>query len=616
VYTSARLKFLLTIFEPHHLSFEGLTIPATSSMSPHANPLHHRRVWWKEATFYQIYPASFKDSNSDGWGDIPGILQKIEYIASLGIDVVWLSPMFDSPQVDMGYDISDYEKVHAPYGTVKDVEALIHACHKNDMKIILDLVVNHTSDQHAWFKESRSSKNNPKRDWYFWQPARYDEHGNRMSPTNYRSYFAGGTWTWDEHTEEYYLHLYDKTQPDLNWENEDCRRAIYDSAMHFWLEKGIDGFRVDTVNKYSKVLPFADAPVTDPTSDIQPAAQMWCNGPRIHEFIKEMNRDVLSHYHTYDGQPLVTVGELSLCSETESVIPYVSALQKELDMVFQFDITHLGQGPPGCNDKYDFADWKLPEMKRIVEKWQCFIDGTDAWTTVFNENHDNGRSVSRFANDAPEWREKSAKMLALWLMGQTGTVFLYQGQEIGMINAPMEWNMDEYKDVESRNYWAEAIRLTEDGTDPTRKRRIKHGLQLMARDHARLPFQWDDSVNSGFSDAQPWMRVHDDYKEINAAKQAKDENSVLSFYKRMLRLRKEHKDVFAYGTFELIDVMNENTFVYRKQHQDKTALVVLNFTTEPQSLPESEGMKLLVSSYAKPTTGTLLPLEGRIYINY
>jgi oligo-1,6-glucosidase len=501
---------------------------------------------------------------------------------------------------------------------VQDVEKLIKACHENHMKIILDLVVNHTSDQHAWFKESRSSKDNPKRDWYFWQPARYDEQGNRMPPTNYRSYFAGGTWTWDEHTEEYYLHLYDRSQPDLNWENEDCRKAIYDSAMRFWLDKGIDGFRVDTVNKYSKVLPFADAPVTDPTSDIQPAAQMWCNGPRIHEFIKEMNRDVLSHYRTYDDQPVVTVGELSMCPDPESVVPYVSAVQKELDMVFQFDITHLGQGPPGCNDKYDFAKWELPDMKRIVEKWQCFIEGTDAWTTVFNENHDNGRSISRFANDAPEWREKSGKLLGLWLIGQTGSLFLYQGQEIGMINAPASWDVsEEYKDVESQNYWAEAVRLADDGTDPTRKERIKRGLQLMARDHARLPFQWDESVNSGFSTGEPWMTVHDEYPAINAAAQEKDVDSVLSFYKRALRLRKAHKDIFVYGSFELVDPEGTEMFVYRKRFEEKTALVVLNFTTKEQRMEyDVEGLRLLVSSYGKATESVLQPLEGRVYIDY
>ena len=588
-------------------------------MSPHADSLYHRRVWWKEATFYQIYPASFKDSNGDGWGDIPGVLQKIDYVASLGVDVVWLSPMFDSPQVDMGYDVSNYEDVYASYGTVQDVEKLIAACHKNDMKLILDLVVNHTSDQHAWFKESRSSKNNPKRDWYFWQPARYDEEGNRMPPTNYRSYFAGGTWTWDEHTEEYYLHLYDKSQPDLNWENKDCRKAIYDSAMRFWLDKGIDGFRIDTVNKYSKVLPFTDAPIIDPTSFTQSAPERWCNGPRIHEFIKEMNAEVLSHYRTYDNLPLVTVGELSLCPNPSDVIPYVSAREKELDMVFQFDITHLGQGPPGGTSKYDFAPWTLPDMKRIVEKWQTFIEGTDAWTTVFNENHDNGRSVSRFANDSPEWREKSAKMLALWLVGQSGTLFLYQGQEIGMVNAPEHWDVQsEYKDVESQNYWAEAVRLDDGKLDSGRKERMKKGLQLMARDHARLPFQWDGTQNAGFSTGEPWMRVHDGYPEVNAVKQEADPGSVLNFYKQVLRLRKEHKDVFVYGAFELLNPESKEIFVYRKRYEGNVAVVVLNFMTEVQTLPEGDvrGMEMLVSSYGKDDGVELQPLEGRLYVNY
>jgi oligo-1,6-glucosidase len=251
-----------------------------------------------------------------------------------------------------------------------------------------------------------------------------------------------------------------------------------------------------------------------------------------------------------------------------------------------------------------------------VEKWQCFVDDTDAWTTVFDENHDNGRSVSRYANDAPEWRKKSAKMLAIWLMAQSGTLFLYQGQEIGMINAPKEWDMDEYKDVESKNYWAEAVRLAENGTDPTRKERIKHGLQLMARDHARLPFQWNDSVNAGFSTGKPWMKVHDEFKTINAAQQEKDEGSVLAFYKRMLKLRKEHRDVFVYGTFELRDVEDASTFVYVKRYEGKVALVALNFTTEAQSLPDTQRLNLLVSSYAKGSSNVLEPLEGRIYINY
>lgn len=385
--------------------------------------------------------------------------------------------------------------------------------------------------------------------------------------------------------------------------------------MRFWLDKGIDGFRVDTVNKYSKHVDFPDAPITDTNSFIQPAAQFWCNGPRIHEFIKEMNTEVLSKYTTYDGQPVVTVGELSLTPEPKGVLRYVSARENELDMVFQFDITHLGQGN-GFRDKYDFAEWKLPEMKRIVQKWQAFIEGTDGWTTVFNENHDNGRSISRFANDSPEWREKSAKMLALWLITATGTLFLYQGQEIGMINAPKEWSIEEYKDVEAQNFWKEAVRLAEDGTDPTRKERIMHGLQLMARDHARLPFQWDSSANAGFTTGKPWMRTHSLYKAINAKAQEKDVESVLSFYKRLLRLRKGHKDVFIYGAFDLIDPENISTFTFRKHYQEKTALVALNFTTLAQPAPSNDGMQLLVSSCSKISPGVLQPFEGRIYINY
>lgn len=388
--------------------------------------------------------------------------------------------------------------------------------------------------------------------------------------------------------------------------------------MRFWLDKGIDGFRVDTVNKYSKHIDFPDAPITDPKTFIQPAAQFWCNGPRIHEFIKEMNREVLSEYKTYDGQAVVTVGELSLTPDPEGVIPYVSAREKELDMVFQFDITHLGQGN-GFSDKYDFTPWELPEMKRIVKKWQTFIEGTDAWTTVFNENHDNGRSVSRFANDSPEWREKSAKMLCMWFIAQTGTLFLYQGQEIGMINAPKEWGIEEYKDVESINFWTEAVRLAEDGTDPTRKERIMHGLQLMARDQSRLPFQWNSSEHGGFTTGKPWMRAHDLYKEINVEKQENDPDSVLSFYKRMLQLRKEHRDVFVYGTFEILDPDNVSTFVYRKHFQEKTALVALNFTTEVQPVPSSEAlgdMRILESSYSKTRPDVLQPFEGRIYVNY
>ncbi|KAB8271274.1 glycoside hydrolase superfamily [Aspergillus minisclerotigenes] len=583
-------------------------------MSPHA--VHTvpsgENNWWKEATVYQVYPASFKDSNGDGWGDIPGLISKVPYLHSLGVDVVWLSPMYDSPMRDMGYDVSDYENVLPAYGSVEDVERLIDACHGRGMKLILDLVINHTSDQHKWFQESRSSKDNDKRDWYFWRPPRYDEQGNRLPPTNYRGYFAGSTWTWDEHTQEYYLHLYAKEQPDLNWDNEATRKAIYDSAVRFWLDKGVDGFRVDTVNKYSKHTDFPDAPVTDPKSYIQPAIQMWCNGPRIHEFLREIYDDALQPYGD-----VVTIGELANTPDPEHVLKYVGASAKQLSMVFHLDIGHIGMGK-SLEDKYIFNPWQLTEMKSIVTKWQSFIEGTDGWTTAFCENHDNGRSVSRFASDAPEHRERSAKMLALMMMAMTGTLFLYQGQEIGMINAPRDWSVEEYKDIEGRGYYQEAERQVAAGVDPTRKDRIMDGLRILARDHARLPMQWNDSPHAGFTTGTPWMRAHDLYPEINVEKQADDPESVLSFWRSVLRLRKEYRELFIHGAFEVVDFDNQQTFCFFKSRDEKKALVALNFTAENQPFTQAtttEGMELLVSNYAELLPETLRPFEGRIYIS-
>ncbi|KAE8420368.1 glycoside hydrolase superfamily [Aspergillus pseudocaelatus] len=583
-------------------------------MSPHAvrTVPSGENNWWKEATVYQVYPASFKDSNGDGWGDIPGLISKVPYLHSLGVDVVWLSPMYDSPMHDMGYDVSDYENVLPAYGSVEDVENLINACHERGMKLILDLVINHTSDQHKWFQESRRSKDNDKRDWYFWRPPRYDEDGNRLPPTNYRGYFAGSTWTWDERTQEYYLHLYAKEQPDLNWDNEAARKAIYDSAVRFWLNKGVDGFRVDTVNKYSKHTDFPDAQVTDPKSYIQPAIEMWCNGPRIHEFLREMYDDALQPYGD-----VVTIGELANTPDPEHVLKYVGASAKQLSMVFHLDIGHIGMGK-SLEDKYIFNPWQLTEMKSIVTKWQSFIEGTDGWTTAFCENHDNGRSVSRFASDAPEHRERSAKMLALMMMAMTGTLFLYQGQEIGMINAPRDWSVEEYKDIEGRGYYQEAERQVAAGVDSTRKDRIMNGLRILARDHARLPMQWDDSPHAGFTTGTPWMRAHDLYPEINVQKQTDDPESVLSFWRSVLRLRKECRELFIHGAFEVVDFDNQQTFCFFKSRDEKKALVALNFTADNQPFTQAtaaEEMKLLVSNYAELFPETLRPFEGRIYIS-
>ncbi|KAJ6440003.1 Alpha-glucosidase [Purpureocillium lavendulum] len=591
--------------------------------------------WWKDATFYQVYPASFKDSNGDGWGDLPGLISEMDYLHDLGVDVVWVSPIFESPQKDMGYDVSDYQAIYAPYGTVEDVDVLVQECHSRGMKVILDLVVNHTSIEHAWFKESRSSKNNPKRDWYIWKPARYDDQGIRHPPTNWRGYFASSTWTWDDRTQEYYLHLYAADQPDLNWENADCREAIYEETMRFWLDRGVDGFRIDTVNKYSKRQDFVDAPITDPESPHQPAPEMWCNGPRIHEFIKEMNRKALAPYKA------VSVGELSNTPHPSQVVPYVSAAAGELDMVFEFSVIRLGTGN-GFGAKYIYQPYPLSKLKGLTETWQSFIEGTDAWATAFIENHDNGRAISRFGDaSTPEAWRRSGRAIALWQATLSGTLFLYQGQEIGMVNMPASWGIDEYRDIESRNFYAEAAASgSRERLEATMK-----GLQILARDHSRIPFQWSDAPHAGFTTegaAKPWMRVHENYRSVNAAQQAHDPDSILSFYKHALRLRREHRDVFVHGSFKLVDRDDESLFAYIKESAPvagaaaavrRKAVVVLNMGAETKACVDvaramkcaAGDVRLLVSTLGgqggeSTAKGGLPPplaaWEGRVYVNY
>jgi len=568
-------------------------------------------AWWQEATIYQIYPASFKDSNADGIGDLPGILSQLDYIKSLGVDAIWICPMYDSPQYDMGYDISDYESVYRPYGTVSDMDNLIAACHERGMRIILDLVINHTSHLHAWFQESRSSRDNPKRDWYIWRPAKYDSAGNRRPPNNWRGNFGGSVWEWDEHTQEYYLHLFCPEQPDLNWENPETRAALYESSMEFWLRKGIDGFRIDTVNMYSKEPDFRDAPIIDPGVEWQHAAEYFCNGPRMHEYLREMNC-ILSKYGA------MTVGELPNTPDVAKVLKYVSARERQLNMVFQFDIVDLGFGK---DQKYDTVprNWCLNDLREAVSRMQSLIDGTDAWTTVFMENHDHARSISRFGSDkTPELRDRSGKMLAMLLATLSGTLYLYQGQEIGAVNAPKSWPMDEYKDVESNNYYA-LVREKTNG-DATALTRTKAAIQHLARDHARMPMQWDATFNAGFSSSPtPWMRVNDNYPEINVKRATLDHNSILSFWKKMLQLRKEYADLFIRGTFKPLDVENEQVLTFEKKVANRSAFVVLNFTDSEQPFPSVPGLSLsgvkkLIGNYDGRVSGAFRPFEGVVFV--
>jgi len=535
-----------------------------------------QRPWWKDGVVYQIYPASFKDSNGDGVGDFQGIISELDYIKSIGVDTIWVCPMYDSPQVDMGYDIRNYEDVYAPYGTLDDMQRLINETHARGMRIILDLVVNHTSDQHQWFLESRSSKDNPKRDWYIWRPARY-VNGERKAPNNWVSNFTGSVWEWDEHTQEYYLHLFCPEQPDLNWENEETRKAIYQSAMVFWLERGVDGFRVDTVNMYSKGQ-MLDAPITDPGSEWQFAGYEYCNGPRMREFLGEMN-EVLNRYNA------MTVGECPNTKDMSRVLEYVSAKEKQLNMVFQFDVVDVGQGP------YKFQttprNWVLPDFKKAIARTQDLIRGNDGWTTVFLENHDQSRSITRFTSDAPEHRVAGGKMLSLMMCALSGTLFIYQGQELGMTNFPKTWTMDEFKDVDSTNYYKMVARRT--NNDPAALEAAHTSLQHLARDHSRVPISWSTGPTNGFSPpdahAKPWMRPLEDADVCNAKQQQTDKDSVLSYWKRMLAVRKQYNDLLVHGEYDDLDVDNRDFYAFTKTWNGKKAFVICNFTDKAQTTP-------------------------------
>ncbi|KAF7437386.1 hypothetical protein PC9H_004225 [Pleurotus ostreatus] len=569
------------------------------------------RAWWKEAVVYQIYPISFADSNGDGLGDLNGIYSKLDYLKDVGVDVVWLSPIYPSPLADMGYDISDYRDIDKRYGTLDDWDKLVKGLHDREMKLVMDLVVNHSSDEHEWFIESRSSKINPKRDWYVWRPPKYDEEGNRHPPNNWKSIFQGPAWDYDEATGEYYLHLYVSKQPDLNWENEDVRHAAWD-VMRFWLERGCDGFRMDVINKISKVKGLPDAPITIPDEEYQPAGMYYLNGPRVHEFIKELNSNVLSHYD------VITVGETPSTYLADEVAKYVLPQNKELNMVFQFELMDIDAFvDPRSGDHIPMipCDWTLSDLKNIVTKWQVFKREEGFWNAVFIENHDQARSISRFADDSDEWRARSAKLLAMLQITQGGTLYVYQGEEIGMRNFPVDWGLEEYKDVATQNYW---------NNDTVDMSDVIDGLQRKARDHGRTPMQWNDTTHAGFTTGTPWMRVNDDYKACNAESQTRDETSVLSFWKRAIQVRKA-RDVLTkiYGDFVELDHLNKAVFAYTRSLGNSSALVLLNFSkSEVEYRVEgimTDGFKCELSNYASEDSTEYLGsvilkgFEGRVY---
>lgn len=552
------------------------------------------KKWWKESVVYQIYPRSFKDSNGDGIGDINGITEKLDYLKELGIDVIWLSPVYQSPNDDNGYDISDYQAIMEEFGTMEDFDRMLAEAHKRGIRIVMDLVVNHTSDEHAWFVESKKSRENPYRDYYIWR-----EGKDGKEPNNWGSVFNGSAWVYDETTDMYYLHLFSKKQPDLNWDNPDVREHVFD-MMNWWCEKGIDGFRMDVISLISK-----PEGLPDGVPGENGYADSGCaNGPHVHEYLKEMNKKVLSHYN------LITVGEASGVT-LEEAKKYASADGSELNMVFQFE--HVGSGPEGNNrfGKWDSHKMSLPVWKKILSKWQTGLEGK-AWNSLFLANHDQPRSVSWFGNDSAEYREISAKMLATCLHMMQGTPYVYQGEELGMCNAYFD-KLEDYRDIESLNAYKE---LTE--TCGVSHEEMMGYLKRISRDNARTPMQWDDSANAGFTTGTPWIKVNSNYKTVNAKQQTTDPDSVFSYYKELIRLRHEN-DIIVYGEYELLEPQNEELFIYTRTWNNEQLMVLCNFTDKDVVIPAAvmaqipADAQILISNHVGNLEAVLRPYEARVY---
>ncbi len=559
-------------------------------------------AWWKSAVVYQVYPRSFADTNGDGIGDLPGIIGKLDYLAELGIDVLWLSPIFKSPQDDNGYDISDYQDIDPMFGTLADVDQLIAEGHKRGIKIVMDLVVNHTSDEHPWFIESRSSKNNPKRDWYWWQPAKDGMESGEpgAEPTNWRSFFSGSCWQLDESTNEYYLHLFSKKQPDLNWENPEVRAAVYE-MMNWWLDRGVDGFRMDVINLISKVLPLRDGVDVGPDGFAN-GFPFVMNGPRIHEFLKEMHQEVFA-----GRDRMITVGEMPGVS-TDDAIRYTNPEEKEVDMVFQFDHMMLDRGM----DRYQILELDLRALKAVLAHWQTDLYNV-GWNSLYWNNHDQPRLVSRFGNDA-EYRVESAKMLATVLHMLQGTPYIYQGEEFGMTNFPFA-SLADYQDIEARNYAAAAANQVDYD-----EANLLYSLAESSRDNARTPVQWDDSAHAGFTTGTPWLPVNPNAGTVNAKQAMEDDDSVFHYYRKLIQLRHE-MPVVVHGEFALLLEEDERIFAYTRTLADEQLLVVANFGDEEVSVPlenaaEWADSPVLIGNYpaAEFDTGIVLrPWETRVY---
>ena len=545
------------------------------------------RKWWKESVVYQIYPRCFMDSNGDGIGDIKGITSKLDYLKELGIDVIWLSPVYQSPNDDNGYDISDYQAIMQEFGNMEDFDEMLAAAHERGIKIMMDLVVNHTSDEHRWFVESRKSKDNPYRDYYIWRDAK-----DGREPNNWGSCFGGSAWQYDETTDMYFLHLFSKKQPDLNWDNKVVRREVFD-MMTWWLEKGVDGFRMDVISMISKVPGLPDGPKDKDAlyGDFGPSV---INGPHVHDYLKEMRKEVLSKFDT------ITVGETSGVT-VEEAVKYAADDESELNMVFQFEQNDLDGGEHG---KWNLNKIYLPDLKAVLNRWQTYLEGK-AWNSLYWSNHDQPRIVSRLGNDTEAYRELSAKMLATCLHMMKGTPYIYQGEELGMTNVPFA-SMDEFRDIESINAYRE---YTENGIIAPED--MMKYLNYKSRDNARTPMQWSDEENGGFTKGTPWIKINPNYTTINAREQMEREDSVFHYYQKLISLRKK-EPVIVYGTFALLMPEDEDIFMYTRTYEQEKLLVICNFSQKERELeiPEEwERGTILLGNYKDAAVGRKMCLR-------
>jgi oligo-1,6-glucosidase len=561
-----------------------------------------QQQWWKQSIVYQIWPRSFADGDGDGIGDLAGIASQLDYLAALGVDVLWLSPIYPSPQDDAGYDISDYQDIDPTFGSMERFDALLAAIHERDMKLIMDLVVNHTSDEHPWFVESRASKDNPKREWYWWWPAREGMNAGDpgAEPNNWGSIFSGPAWELDDNTGEYYLHLFSRKQPDLNWENPEVREAVY-SMMRWWLDRGIDGFRMDVINFISKDTRMPDGHVHD-GSLYGDGTPHFVDGPRIHEFLQEMHREVFA-----GREGFVTVGEMPGVTVEEAKL-YTDPARREVDMVFQFEHVQVDHG----ETRWDPRPLRLRDLKAVLGRWQAGLAEV-GWNSLYWNNHDQPRVVSRFGDDGTH-RVRSAKLLGTVLHLHRGTPYIYQGEELGMTNAPFD-SIDDFRDIQSLNHYAEAVGT---GADPEA---VLAALRVLSRDNARTPMQWDDTENAGFTTGTPWIALNPNHKEINAQAEIADDDSVFHHYRRLIALRHTEPAV-ADGDFHMLLADHDQVYAFTRRHGNTELLVLANFSGRPAAIevPDAAGWQnseLILANVPEPealrTRLTLQPWEARIH---